>query len=89
MTRNIINFISVCVILAQLLNNLIEAHHFQRRSANTCGVPVGSSGLIIRGQDFQRGSFPWTVALIYTGGAKEHFFCAGTLISKNFVTSGN
>lgn len=57
-------------------------------SDNTCGVPKIHFGMIVHGQNFRRGSFPWTVALMHTATKPAKFFCAGTLISETFVISG-
>lgn len=60
-----------------------------RRSSDTCGVAKGKISLIVQGQYFPRGTFPWIVALMYTETRPPSFFCAGTLISKTFVITGN
>lgn len=71
---------------------IVESSHSTknrtRREIESCGVPKVATGLIVRGQNFPRGSFPWMVALIYTGSSPPKIFCAGTLISKTFVISG-
>lgn len=59
-----------------------------RRDTETCGEPKVNSGLIVRGQRFSRGNFPWIVALTYTKVHPPAFFCGGTIISSNFVVSG-
>lgn len=59
------------------------------RQTDTCGVPKIEMGMIVQGQDFIRGSLPWIVALMHLGFSPPAFFCGGTLISKNFVISGN
>lgn len=53
-----------------------------------CGVPKRLSGLIIRGESFSRGSFPWTVALLASKTQPPSYFCGGTLISSTHVVSG-
>lgn len=59
-----------------------------KRNIETCGVPKVRVGMIIHGQSFERGAFPWIVALLHTGFNPYKFFCGGTLISKTFVISG-
>lgn len=55
---------------------------------NTCGVPKHKTGLIVNGQSFSRGDYPWIVALVYTTTSPPSFFCGGTIISSTFVISG-
>lgn len=59
------------------------------RSVHTCGVSKTPLPLIVGGQNFTRGAFPWIVALLHTGWTPPKFFCGGTLISKTFVITGN
>lgn len=58
------------------------------QSSQSCGVAKISSGLIVHGQNFSRGRFPWIAALTYTKVHPPMFFCAGTIISSKFVLSG-
>lgn len=60
-----------------------------RRNSDTCGVPKIKFGLIVQGEDFKRGSFPWVVALTNLDSRPPNFLCSGTIISRNFVISGN
>jgi secreted trypsin-like serine protease len=49
-------------------------------------VNRGSSFKMI---DFERGSYPWMVALMYIKDTKSpSFFCGGSLISKKHVLTG-
>lgn len=57
-------------------------------SADTCGLPKANLGLIVHGQSFPRGSFPWIVALISKETDPPSYFCGGTVISRAFVISG-
>lgn len=59
-----------------------------KRNTETCGVAKVSSGFIVRGENFARGNFPWIVALTYIKEQPPIFFCGGTIISSNFVISG-
>lgn len=59
----------------------------QIRQSSSCGVPYREgTGLIIGGQNIERGSWPWMVALL--GKSSGKFFCGGTLISKTKVVTG-
>lgn len=60
----------------------------KQNCADYCGVSQQEQGLIVLGQDFVHGSYPWIVALLYTGTTPYTFFCGGTVISKTFVISG-
>lgn len=77
-----------------LLNFLVFCECFGARndldSATTaCGVPLLSSGLVVRGQNIKRGSYPWMVALMYVENESNSFyFCGGSLISSNHVLTG-
>lgn len=84
--RNI--FLLICVFAAVAVVHGNAKSMRLRRSTHTCGVPKRISGLIIRGQSFSRGSFPWIVALLYKQTEPPSFFCGGTLISSTFVLSG-
>lgn len=53
-----------------------------------CGVSKILTPLIVFGQSFTHGSYPWIVALLHTGYRPHQYFCSGTLISKTFVISG-
>lgn len=59
-----------------------------KRSADTCGVAIGTTALISKGQNFTRGDFPWIVALMDATIKPVEYFCGGTLISSTFVISG-
>lgn len=78
--------IAICALYADTSALSISR---SRRKAEICGVPKIKTGLIVRGQNFPRGSFPWIVALMDKRWEIPIFFCAGTLISKTFVISGN
>lgn len=60
----------------------------QKRNSLACGTPKRMSGLIVKGQNFTRGSFPWIVALMSTETEAVSFFCSGTIISPTYVVSG-
>lgn len=85
MIRNIFNTIVVCLILEEVSLSKING---PIRHIENCGVSGSKSGLIVHGEDFPRGTYPWIVALMHTGFESPKYFCAGSLISKNFVISG-
>lgn len=87
-TRAMIRNIFTAIAFFAIVENSYTMIDRYRRISDTCGVPKIEMGLIIRGQDFQRGSFPWIVALTHLDYEPPKFFCAGTLISKTFVISG-
>lgn len=45
-------------------------------------------GLIIGGDDFERGTWPWMVAMFTRRNRVERFFCGGTLVTSSIVVSG-
>lgn len=61
-----------------------------KRQSRSCGVAgIVGRGLIVSGKSFERGKFPWMVALMEKINS-EHptFFCGGTLVSTNKVMTG-
>lgn len=87
--KKMIEIILMLIVFCLVTKNyFISIIHRLQRNGNLCGVPVNIVGLIIQGQNFTRGSFPWIVALMQTRSSPPEFFCAGTLISKTFVISG-
>lgn len=83
--RNVFAVIIICAVVAESF--ALELNRLQR-SVDTCGKSKIKTGLIVRGRNFSRGTFPWIVALSYKGFGPPKFFCGGTLISKTFVISG-
>ena len=53
-----------------------------------CGIPSQITSLIIRGNDFQRGAWPWMVALMTKKTSPPSFFCGGVLVSSTKVLTG-
>lgn len=53
-----------------------------------CGKGLNVTPLIIGGEGFERGSFPWLVALLYTGKSEQSFFCGGVLVNNVTVLTG-
>lgn len=59
-------------------------------NAQKCGVPSKSVSLIVKGNEYTRGTWPWTVALMLRRNNQQKFFCAGVLIAKTKVlTAGH
>lgn len=55
-----------------------------------CGRPENGVGLIVHGRDFDRGDFPWTVALLRARNVgTPRFFCGATLVTLSHVVTGN
>lgn len=61
---------------------------FKRYSNEQCGVPTQSTSLIIGGSTFQRGTWPWMVALMQKNISPPKLFCGGVLVSKTKVLTG-
>lgn len=86
MMRNIFTVIVVCVIMSE--SSLLTVNR-TLGNVKSCGASISKSGLIVHGENFPRGAFPWIVALMHTGFNPPTFICSGTLISKKIVISGN
>ncbi|CAO1385621.1 unnamed protein product [Diamesa hyperborea] len=54
-------------------------------STNNCGTHGTSNGLILGGSNFNRGLWPWKVALFKVANKSREYFCGGTLISSHSV----
>lgn len=61
-----------------------------KRASNSerCGTPSQSTSLVINGNDFQRGNWPWMVALMLKTTTTPRLFCGGVLVSANKVLTG-
>jgi secreted trypsin-like serine protease len=82
----LISIVFGCV-LAQNFTHL-SAQRFKRQS-QSCGVPFKKSvGLILGGETFERGAWPWMVAMFTQKNKVEKFFCSGTLVSSTKVVTG-
>lgn len=51
-----------------------------------CGVKSGFVATIFGGERVEKGEWPWMVAFIHR--KEEVFFCAGSLVSKKHILSG-
>ena len=60
-----------------------------KRQSQSCGVPFEKSvGLIVGGEKFKRGAWPWMVAMLKREKKENKFFCSGTLVSTTKVVTG-
>lgn len=80
--------IFILIITAAIVAYANPVVNRSARNTDTCGISKKGAGLVVRGQNFRRGDFPWIVALIYTLTKPPSYFCGGTLISTKFVLSG-
>jgi Trypsin len=64
------------------------ATRVKRQSHVVCGVPSQSTSLVIRGNDFQRGTWPWMVALMRKTESPPKLFCGGVLVTTTKVLTG-
>lgn len=53
-----------------------------------CGKGSRITPTMIGGETFERGTYPWLVALIYTGNNMSNFFCGGVLVNETTVLTG-
>ena len=53
-----------------------------------CGIPSQITSLIVGGNNFQRGAWPWMVAIMKKATSPPTFFCGGVLISNTKVVTG-
>ena len=80
------SYLSLFIILNVLgLNATVQQ---QRNVDRVCGKPAKAKGLIVNGEEFKRGEFPWMVALLNKRKNPAQFFGAGTLISTRHVITG-
>lgn len=61
---------------------------FTRSVNQQCGVPTQSTSLVIGGNNFQRGTWPWMVALMQKETTPPKLFCGGVLVSTTKVLTG-
>jgi hypothetical protein len=62
---------------------------FKRNSSHRCGIPSQTTSLVIGGSNFQRGSWPWMVALMQKTESTPKLFCGGVLISSTKILTGD
>jgi secreted trypsin-like serine protease len=60
----------------------------KRNSNQQCGSPMQSTSLVIGGNNFQRGTWPWMVALMQKVTSPPKLFCGGVLVSFTKVLTG-
>ena len=79
-------FLSLVIILNVLELNATVSQ--QKIDDRVCGKPSQATGFIVRGKSFNRGEFPWMVALLIKLKTPAEYFCAATLISTRHVITG-
>ena len=83
-----------CVLILIVLSSIkaIYGNNFTlkrvRRSKRECGITSESTGLILGGNIFPRGSWPWMVALMKKTSSPPIFFCGGVLVSSIKILTG-
>lgn len=84
--------LSVAVILAAKVNALTKnpSQLRSKRYSNSepCGTPTQSTSLVINGNDFQRGNWPWMVAMMEKTTSPPRFFCGSVLVAENKILTG-
>lgn len=65
-----------------------EVERSQRDTEGQCGVPSQSTSLVVGGDDFPRGSWPWMVAIMQRNVTPPTLLCGGVLISESKVLTG-
>lgn len=74
---------------SELLKSSSVATEKIKRQNLSCGTPnIKEVALILRGQDFTRGAWPWMVAIFKRNGGSDDFICSGTLVSTEKVVTG-
>lgn len=58
------------------------------RDNEVCGIPSQVTSLIVNGAYFDRGTWPWMVAVMERAVSPPKFFCGGVLVSLNKVLTG-
>lgn len=88
MSNFILIFVLInCVSLIDL-NNTSDISRAKRQNV-ACGVSSKKDvALIINGEEFAKGTWPWMVAMFKKTNAKEEFFCGGTMVSTDKVITG-
>lgn len=60
-----------------------------KRAGNVaCGIPSQSTSLIVGGSSYQRGAWPWLVALLQKNKSPPKLFCGAVLVSQTKVLTG-
>lgn len=88
LTSEMIRSIHVLSFVFAIAINANAENYKSPQSIQNCGVRKSGSGLIVWGQNFSRGTFPWIVPLISLKRELPSYFCGGTIISSTFVLSG-
>lgn len=82
------NFLPILLIFASEVLLTSANHRQKRENAPGCGIPSKATSLVIRGSDFQRGTWPWMVPLLSKVKSPPRLFCGGVLVSQTKVLTG-
>lgn len=88
MLREILLYFTAMILLTQSVFGVNVTLERVKRGNDECGVPSQGTSLIIRGNDFQRGAWPWMVALMVKSSSPPKLFCGGVLVSATKVLTG-
>lgn len=88
--KNLVALVLVESLMALTLvtNQPVQRH---KRQELSCGVPRSEASFVSRifeGESFDRGVWPWMVALLNNKSTPPKFFCGGTLITNKKVVTG-
>lgn len=72
-------------MLVKHLLLIILITNYIRESLSQCGVPDSTVSLIVKGENFKRGAWPWMVALMSRATGENKFFCGAVLVSRTKV----
>lgn len=85
----LVTFVCVtCQSLSSSNNTEFSYSRHKRSESDQCGIPSQTTGLVIGGEEFIRGQWPWMVALMQKNSTPPKLFCGGVLISSNKVLTG-
>jgi secreted trypsin-like serine protease len=76
------------ILVLMLLAIETSAVRYRRDSNQKCGTPTQSTSLVVGGSTFQRGTWPWMVALMQKATNPPKLFCGGVLVSYTKVLTG-
>lgn len=88
---NFLKFLSVVLIFVTtetVTSSNTTQSRIKRNNNQICGISSQATSLIIGGSDFQRGTWPWMVAIMKKTSSKPQFFCGGILISNTKLLTG-
>lgn len=76
------------LVFALILITSLPVDVDSQQSDLVCGNSVQHRGFIIFGNSFQKGCYPWIVAMLTRKLGPLTFFCGGTLVSLKHVVTG-